>query len=250
MGTAETLLVIGAVAVGGWYVINYVLPNLPGGYGGGQFVEGEIGGSTSTPTPGPFPDNTCKMGNNGGTCYRAKACATSKPYNGVSYRNKSVTWCVKGPCQSAQAAWNSLFKCVNSTPKPAAAPKVTNCPGSSPNCRWDCKNAYCWTSTACGKTHTSCTSQGQSSNRATGCSVARNRFLGAWGNCGNSGVPFSQPPPKSTPGLSCTCAAGYVRDTQGTNATRCVCRPKPANPGGYCLGLQGATLNACVAAHS
>ena len=268
MGTAETLLVIGAVAVGGWYVINYVLPNLPGGNPfdntGGEFVEGEVGASTSagTSTPGPFPDNTCKMGNNGGTCWRAKACSTSKPYNGVSYRNKSVSWCAKGPCDTARAQWNQLFGCVNSTPKPATPPKVTNCPGKSGNCTWDCKNAYCWTSTACGKYAKSCTSQGQSSNRTTGCNVARNRFIGAYGSCVSSSTPYTQATAGPCKGLTgqtaCTCAASHGACQSNYHGVfsngKCLCiknaAPAPA-PGGFaaCNGLAGATLCACKGTH-
>jgi len=242
LGTLDTVLIIGAVAVGGWYVINYVLPNLPGG-GGGQFVEGNTGGGDNAGSV----NTNCIPQSNGTSCWKSASCKTSPNPAG---RGRTVSWCVKGGCSQARDAWLSQFKCTgNVTPKPPASTKVTNCPGKSGNCTWDCRNAYCWTSTACGKSAKSCTSSGQSANRTTGCSVARNRFLGAYGNCGNSSVPYSQPPPRTTPGLSCTCAPGYVRDTQGTNATRCVCRPKPTTTvpaSTRCAGLTGATYTACV----
>jgi hypothetical protein len=264
MGTAETVLLIGGFAVMGWYVINYVLPNLPGGFsggGGGQFTEGDSQTATpsGTATPGPFPDNTCKMGNNGTYCYKAKACSTSNPVNGISYRNKSVSWCVKGSCQAAQDAWHNLFKCVGSTPKPVTPPKVLNnpCSGTSGNCSWDCKNAYCWTGPACGKTAKSCTSPGQSSNRNTGCNVARNRFLGAFGTCGSSNTPYVPVTAGPCAGLAgqtaCTCAAthGACRSTyHGVYSNgRCNCvpnataAPKPIGTAPASSGCPGRSGN-------
>src|SRR6185436_5533138 len=263
MSLSETVLVIGGLAVMGWYVINYVIPNLPQG---GQFVEGDSQTATpaGTATPGPFPDNTCKMGNNGGTCYKAKACATSNPVNGISYRNKSVSWCVKGPCQSAQATWNSLFGCVNSTPKKTTPSKVLNnpCSGKNGNCTWDFKNAYCWQSTACGKTAKSCTSPGQSANRTTGCSVARNRFLAAYGTCASSSTPYIPVTGGPCKGLlgqtACTCAASHGACRSNYHGVysngKCLCiqntTPGPVS-GGFaaCNGLTGAALCACKGTH-
>jgi hypothetical protein len=249
MSLAETVLVIGGLAVMGWYVINYVLPNLPGGspFGGGQFVEGgtenQTATSAGTATPGPFPNNTCKLGNNGGYCYKAVACSTSNPVNGISYRNKSVSWCTKGSCDAAKSAWTSLFKCVNTTPKPAAPAKVLNnpCSGKSGNCTWDCKNAYCWTSAACGKTAKSCTSPGQSANRTTGCNVARNRFLAAYGSCGSGtpgSAPFVQVPTGPCAGMigqtACTCAATHGACRTGYHGVysdgKCLCVPNTTTP--------------------
>jgi hypothetical protein len=102
---------------------------------------------------------------NEGSCWRNTPCGGGA----------SVGYCLSGRNRQTdtQKGWISKYGC-KTTPKPAPTP--VKCSGTSGNCTWDCKNAFCWRSQ--GVTASSVCMQGSySTTKTVGCNNVRELFL-------------------------------------------------------------------------
>jgi hypothetical protein len=117
---------------------------------------------------------------NEGSCWRNTPCGGGP----------SVGYCLSGRNRQTdtQKGWLSKYGCKTSTPAPKPAP-TSSCSGKSgSNCTYDCKNAYCWTST--GPHFNKACIQG-TSNRTDGCAKARKAFLKSNQCYGLSGATYT-----------------------------------------------------------
>lgn len=125
-------------------------------------------------------------------------------------------------------------------------PTKPKCPGSGANCSWDCKNAYCWTSTG-PKVNKVCvvgpapTTQSQVNS---GCNLARSTFISKNQVSSSTAPKASTSAPKPTTKAPCTSrnrSCGYLKTWQTGPNGGCVCivtqkapAPKPKPPAGTC----------------
>jgi hypothetical protein len=128
-------------------------------------------GSNGRPKSASSSGN-CSWDTKGGFCWASsacgkpfKVCATYPAYTSVNYCCSAIKdkFLQKAP------------KCSGSTaPKPAA-----DCPKTSGNCSWDCKNSYCWKSNGLttGVGGKVCKSNTGITNRTSGCNLAKTVFL-------------------------------------------------------------------------
>jgi hypothetical protein len=117
----------------------------------------------------------CTWDTKGGFCWNSTACGKAFKVCATYPAYTSVNYC----CSAIRDKFiSNAPKCAGTTtPKPAPkpAPKpVATCPGKSGNCTWDCKNAYCWTSTG-PRANKICIHGG--TNRSQWCSQARSEFI-------------------------------------------------------------------------
>ena len=155
-------------------------PSCPSGKSKMVRSDGKCGcidvGSNIKPNPNTQSGSSghCSWDSKGGTCWNNTAC-TGKPFKVCATYPHGESISISSRCNAIGSLWTQKQpKCNAPAPKPTPTPTPANCPGKSGNCNWDCKNAYCWTST--GPRANKICIHGPA-DRNKGCSMARSEFL-------------------------------------------------------------------------
>ena len=187
-----------------------------------------------------------------GFCWRNKPCGKSS----------NVSICTNGgSCTSARTRWLANYACKGGTTGGTTTGGTTGGggvvagsrypakSGSSGNCTWDTKGAWCWNGIACGGKCKTCRTGYATTNISTGCTAARNYFLNNYKGCNS--CKSSSTSQTQIQRLNSACAYSGCSGFSGMERCKCrcsqICRSKNMNPNtsssGGCTCTRRTTSN-------